>query len=228
MFQSAAHQTFVVQSPGKSASPRKPAPALLRKRDNMKILGKYILTGLITLLPVILTIYLLYWLADSAETLLGGLIPRQIYLPGMGMAAALLVALTVGVLMHTVLIQRLFMRGERIFYRLPLVKSVYSAMRDFMDYFSPTRKREFEQVVSVTMGDTGIRLVGFVTQANPTLLPDALQGDDSVLVYLPMSYMIGGYAVLVPRASIQTLNMSMEEAMRFVLTAGVTGTSTRT
>ncbi len=194
----------------------------------LKSIGKYVLTGLITMLPVILTLYLLYWLAVSAETLLGELIPSGIYVPGMGVVTALLAAFTVGVLMHTLTVQRLFTKGERIFYRLPLVKSVYSAMRDFMDYFSPTRKREFEQVVTVTLGETGMRLIGFVTQALPDQMPDALQDDsDSILVYLPMSYMIGGYAVLVPRHRVRPLNIGMEDAMRLVLTAGITGTSTR-
>jgi uncharacterized membrane protein len=194
----------------------------------LKSIGKYVLTGLITMLPVVLTLYLLYWLAVSAETLLAELIPGGIYFPGMGVVTALLAAFTVGVLMHTLTVQRLFTRGERIFYRLPLVKSVYSAMRDFMDYFSPTRKREFEQVVAVTLGETGMRLIGFVTQALPEQMPEALQDDgDSILVYLPMSYMIGGYAVLVPRHRVRPLNIGMEDAMRLVLTAGITGASTR-
>jgi len=190
----------------------------------MKNIGKYILTGLVTMLPVILTLYLLYWLALSAETLLGELIPQEIYFPGMGVAAALLAMLVVGMLMHTRPIRQLFLRGERIFYRLPLVKSIYAAFRDFMDYFSPGRKKDFEQVVTVTFGDTGMRLIGFVTQADDQL-PEDFQRD-YVMVYLPMSYMIGGYAVLVPRVSVQPLNMSMEEAMRYVLTAGVTRLST--
>jgi uncharacterized membrane protein len=193
----------------------------------IKTIGKYILIGLITLLPVVLTIYLLYWLTISTETVLGGLIPSQIYLPGMGMAAALLVMFVVGVLMHTSPVRRLFLRGERIFYRLPVIKSVYVAIRDFMDYFSPIRKKDFEQVVAVKLGDTGLRLIGFVTQAGPAHIPAELRDDDSILVYLPMSYMIGGYAMLVPRAAVHPLDMSMEEAMRFVLTAGVTGMSAR-
>jgi len=188
-----------------------------------RAIGKYILTGLITMLPVILTFYLLYWLAVTAEALLGELIPQGIYFPGMGVATTLLAAFTVGVLMHSLPGQRLFTRGERIFYRLPIVKSVYSAMRDFMDYFSPSRKKEFEQVVAITLGETGMRLIGFVTQDNPAALPGDTRHADSVLVYLPMSYMIGGYAVLVPRSAVQPLNMSMEEAMRYILTAGVTG-----
>lgn len=190
----------------------------------MKNIGKYILTGLVTMLPVILTLYLLYWLAVSAETLLGELIPQEIYFPGMGVAVALLAMFIVGMLMHTRPIRQIFLRGERIFYQLPVVKSIYAAFRDFMDYFSPGRKKDFEQVVTVTFGDTGMRLIGFVTQADDQL-PEDFQRD-YVMVYLPMSYMIGGYAVLVPRASVQPLNMSMEEAMRYVLTAGVTRLST--
>ncbi|OQA34809.1 MAG: hypothetical protein BWY57_00207 [Betaproteobacteria bacterium ADurb.Bin341] len=190
----------------------------------MKNIGKYILTGLVTMLPVILTLYLLYWLAVSAETLLGELIPQEIYFPGMGVAVALLAMFIVGMLMHTRPIRQIFLRGERIFYQLPVVKSIYAAFRDFMDYFSPGRKKDFEQVVTVTFGDTGMRLIGFVTQADDQL-PEDFQRD-YVMVYLPMSYMLGGYAVLVPRASVQPLNMSMEEAMRYVLTAGVTRLST--
>ncbi len=190
----------------------------------MKNIGKYILTGLVTMLPVILTLYLLYWLAVSAETLLGELIPQEIYFPGMGVAVALLAMFIVGMLMHTRPIRQIFLRGERIFYQLPVVKSIYAAFRDFMDYFSPGRKKDFEQVVTVTFGDTGMRLIGFVTQADDQL-PEDFQRD-YVMVYLPMSYMLGGYAVLVPRASVPPLNMSMEEAMRYVLTAGVTRLST--
>jgi uncharacterized membrane protein len=190
----------------------------------MKNIGKYILTGLVTMLPVILTLYLLYWLAVSAETLLGELIPQEIYFPGMGVAVALLAMFIVGMLMHTRPIRQIFLRGERIFYQLPVVKSIYAAFRDFMDYFSPGRKKDFEQVVTVTFGDTGMRLIAFVTQADDQL-PEDFQRD-YVMVYLPMSYMLGGYAVLVPRASVQPLNMSMEEAMRYVLTAGVTRLST--
>lgn len=186
----------------------------------MKAISKYILTGLVTMLPVILTFYLLYWLLVSAETLLGEVIPQNAYFPGMGVAAGLLMTFAVGMLMHTRPIQRLFAHGERVFYRLPLVKSIYAAFRDFMDYFSPGRKKDFEQVVTVTLGSTGIRLIGFVTQANEQLPEDFREGH--VMVYLPMSYMIGGYAVLVPRTAVQPLNISMEDAMRYVLTAGVT------
>jgi uncharacterized membrane protein len=127
--------------------------------------------------------------------------------------------------MHTYVVQRLFAKGEQLLYHVPLIKSVYGAIRDFFNYFSPATKKEFEQVVSVAIGDTGMRVIGFVTQAIPEHLPEGFREQDSILVYLPLSYMIGGYAVLMPRSAVQPLDMSMEEAMRFTLTAGVTGST---
>lgn len=193
----------------------------------LKAISRNILTGLITLLPVVLTLYLFYWLVVSTEALLGALLqmvlPSGMYRPGLGVVAGLGVAFAVGILMRALLVRRLFALSERLFTRLPLIKSVYSALRDLVEFFSPGRKQEFGQVVSVSVGGTDMQLIGFVTQADAQRLPGGFKAQDLVLVYLPMSYMIGGYAVLVPRAAVRPLEMGMEEAMRFVLTAGVTG-----
>jgi uncharacterized membrane protein len=193
----------------------------------LKSMSKTFLTGLVTILPVVLTLYLLYWLVFSAETALGRAIrlvlPQDLYWPGMGTIAGLLVVFLVGVLMHAYVVQRLFAWGEQVLYQVPVIKTVYRSIRDFLDYFSPARKDEFQQVVAVSIGETGMQLIGFVTQALPERLPEDYRAENSVLVYMPMSYMIGGYAVLMPRSAVRPLDMSMEEAMRFTLTAGVTG-----
>ena len=195
----------------------------------MKFISRNILAGLAAILPIVLTLYLLYWFAVTAETALGGMIrlflPEPMYWPGMGLVAALLVMFLLGLLMHAYVFRRLFARGERLLYHMPLIKTVYRAIRDFFDYFSPSSKKEFEQVVAVNIGDTGMQVIGFVTQAIPERLPEDFRGEDSVLVYLPLSYMIGGYAVLMPRSAVRPLDMNMEEAMRFTLTAGVTGSA---
>jgi len=190
----------------------------------LKSISKILITGFITLLPVVLTIYLIYWLAISSEQVMGNalklLLPNTLYFPGMGMIAGLIVVFIVGLMMNAYMVRQLFSLGEQLLYRLPLIKTVYRAFRDFFDFFSP-KKEQFGQVVAVTVN--GMELVGFVTQENPQRLPESFRDRDSVLVYLPMSYMIGGYTVVVPRDSVRPLDMSMEEAMRFVLTAGVTG-----
>jgi len=196
----------------------------------VRFIGRSILTGLVTTLPVVITLYLLYWLAVSTESLLGGtirlMLPEALYWPGMGLIAGLIVVFVVGLLMHIYVVQRLFAKVEQLIYHMPLIKSVYRAIRDFFNYFSSTTKKEFEQVVAVTIGDTGMQVIGFVTQAIPEHLPEGFREEGSILVYLPLSYMIGGYAVLMPRSLVRPIDMNMEEALRFTLTAGVTGTTT--
>ena len=193
----------------------------------LKSISKTFFTGLITILPVILTLYLLYWFVVSMESALGGMIrlllPENLYVPGMGTVAGLVVVFFVGLLMHAYIVRRLFAWGEQILYHVPIIKTVYRAIRDFFDYFSPGKEKEFEQVVAVSIGDTGMKVIGFVSQAEPESLPEDLREEDNILVYIPLSYMIGGYAVLMPRSAVRPLDMSMEEAMRFTLTAGITG-----
>ena len=189
-----------------------------------KYLSKTLLTGFITLLPMVLTIYLLYWLSISSEEVLGNalrhVLPKNTYFPGLGMFAGLMVVFIVGLMMNAYLVRKLFSLGEEVLYRLPLIKSVYRAFRDFFDFFSPN-KEGLGQVVSVTLN--GMELVGFVTQEDQQRLPPSFRDRDSVLVYLPMSYMVGGYTILVPRSELRPLEMARDEAMRFVLTAGITG-----
>ena len=192
-----------------------------------KSISTTLITGLITLLPIVLTIYFLYWLAISSEEVLGKALrwalPEVVYFPGLGTIAGLIVIFFVGLLMKAVLVRQLFALGESILYRLPIIKTVYRAIRDLFDFFSP-KKENFGQVVIVNFN--GMEIIGFVTQEDPERLPEAFRDRDSVLVYLPMSYMIGGYTMLVPRKDIKPCKMSMDEAMRFALTAGITGKDT--
>ncbi|PPC93928.1 MAG: hypothetical protein CTY33_06000 [Methylotenera sp.] len=194
-----------------------------------KLINKNILTGLITLVPVILTFYLLYWFVVTTESFLGdGIrtsISEEFYRPGMGVIAGLIVAFLVGLFMQTIIAQHLLASIERLLKRLPIVKSIYLSIRDLLDYFSSEKQKDFDQVVAISWGDTGMQIIGLVTQADMTQMPVGFDQKDSLLVYIPMSYGIGGFAVLVPRSATKPLNMSMEDAMRFALTAGVTSST---
>lgn len=190
-----------------------------------RFITRQMLTGLITILPVMLTLYLIYWFVVSTETALGSILefvlPADLYWPGMGFAIALVLIFVIGLLMQLYVVKALFRKIEDLLYHMPLIKSVYGAIRDFFQYFSPSREGEFQQVVAVRF-DNDMELIGFVTQATSDSLPTA-EGDDSerVLVYLPMSYNIGGYPVMIDKKRLRPVDMTMEQAMRFVLTAGV-------
>jgi len=189
-----------------------------------------ILTGLITILPIVLTFYLLYWLAASAESVLGSLmkdlLPEGLYWPGIGVFVGLIVLFLIGLLMHAYFVQKLFAKLEQLFFHMPVIKPIYSVFRDFLDYFKPKKEHEFDQVVSVWLSDT-IQVIGFITEHDGAKLPKGFNDDESVLVYLPLSYMIGGYTLLVPKTSVTVVDMSIEEAMRFTLTAGMTSRDIR-
>ena len=191
-----------------------------------KSIGTTLITGIITVLPIVLTLYLLYWLAVSSEQVMGRALqwalPEVVYFPGLGTIAGLILVFLVGLLMKAVLVRQLFSFSESVVYRLPIIKSVYRAIRDLFDFFSP-KKEQFGRVVTVTVN--GMEMIGFITQEDPQRLPESLRNPDSVLVYLPMSYMIGGFTLLIPKKDIKPCQMNMEEAMRFVLTAGITGQS---
>lgn len=188
---------------------------------------RQMVTGLVTILPIALTLYLLYWFFRSTESMLGGLLrfvlPDTLYWPGMGVIAGLGLVFIVGLMMRHYVFQKLFSKAEELLFNVPLIKSVYGMLRDFFHYFSTSKNRDFQQVVTVDFN--GVQLVGFLTQSDMRQLPEGITDPeaDKLLVYLPMSYMIGGYALLVPRSSVTMLDMSMEEAMRFALTAGVAG-----
>lgn len=192
-----------------------------------RYINKNILTGLVTVLPMMLTIYLIYWFVVTTEIFLGDMmrtvLPDTFYRPGMGFAIGLLVTFIIGLLMHTLVIRQWFMRGERMVSRLPVIKSVYLSIRDMLEYFSAEKRNDFEQVVSIQLGN--MQVVGLVTQTDISRMPKDFRQKDSLLVYVPMSYGIGGFAVLVPRSVTRPLDMSLEDAMRFTLTAGVTGST---
>lgn len=189
----------------------------------MTRLGRILLKGLLAILPIGLTIYLVYWLGVTTEGLLSGplklLLPAQFYRPGMGLVAGFLLLFVVGLLVNAYVVRRSLQFGESLLLRVPVVKTVYSALRDLTNLVGPAaRKRELERVVMVRFGPG--RVIGFVTQENASVRGLAA-GDGLVAVYLPMSYQIGGYTVYLPRDQIEATDLSVEEAMRIVLTGGL-------
>lgn len=193
------------------------------KATATKLAGIF-LTGLLALLPIFITIAVVLWLFQVAESVLGGLLgvllPSSLYLPGMGIVLAIALIFLVGAGMQGLVVRQFLGWVELAVNRIPLVKTVYGAVRDLTGLMSNKNGRKFSQVVTVQLPNLPMRLVGFITIAD--LASVGLGGgDDEVAVYLPMSYQIGGYTLLLPRRYLTPLDMGFEEAMRFVITAGL-------
>jgi len=204
-------------------------PVYLRKESPpdeappMKMIGRTLLKGLLTILPIGLTLYFVYWLGATAESLLSGplkvLLPQDVYRPGMGLVAGFLLLITVGLLVNAYIVRRLIGFGEALLLRVPLVKTVFAALRDLTGLMRVGEAGgELQRVVLVDFGPG--RVIGFVTQENATL-PGVGTDQSLVAVYLPMSYQIGGYTLYVPRERLEPTDLSVEAAMRIVLTGGL-------
>jgi uncharacterized membrane protein len=189
--------------------------------------GKIFLTGLLTVLPVIATIYFSVWLLTVLERFFGKqvmfLIPDEWYRTGMGLVVAIVFVFLVGVLMHAILFRRLFRWTEWLLLKIPMVRSVYSAMRDLLGMFADHKEGAL-QVVSLSLPGN-LRVLGFVTRSDLADAPLGLAHADEVAVYLPMSYQVGGYTVFVPKSALTPVEMSREDAMKFILTAGLKSAS---
>jgi uncharacterized membrane protein len=191
----------------------------------MNALGKLFLKGLVVVIPVALTLAILWWLARGAEQILGGLLvwflPSGWYIPGMGVVSAVAMTILIGLLTHVILFQKLFALGDAILQRLPLVKTIYSALKDFIGYLSPDSKMAMSKVVLVKVPGQQFEQMGFVTREDFSRLPLELTVDEPIAVYLPMSYQIGGYTLFLPRSCLTPVDMSFEEGMKLVLTGAV-------
>jgi uncharacterized membrane protein len=184
-------------------------------------LVRLFLKGLATIIPIALTLLIVLWLANLAEDGVGFLIklalPDEWYVTGMGFVAGIALVMAIGLLSQVWLFRKLIDLGEGILDRMPLVKSVFRATKDFVDYFSSEDGNRFGRAVLVRHPDLGFAMMGFVTREDFSELPFGEPGE--VAVYLPMSYQIAGFTVFVPREWLEPVDLPFEDSVRLILTA---------
>nr|WP_180682313.1 DUF502 domain-containing protein [Tepidicella baoligensis] len=189
----------------------------------MKRLSQYFLRGLIAILPLGLTVYLLFTLVAWSESFAMQFIRPIVgnfYIPGLGLILTAGLIVLTGFLISRDATARLLNWVELPFTNIPVVKSVYNSLKSFADYFSPQHRGEAtQQVVILRLPNQPLEIVGLITRNHMHGLPPGFLPGDRVAVYLPMGYMIGGYTVFVPREWLTPINMTVEEAMRSSLIA---------
>lgn len=194
----------------------------------MNLIARTFLRGAVLLLPVLVTL----WLVWAVLTGLDDLGVRVLQFlgwggawPGSGLIMIVLLMLLGGTLFRINPVSWLYNRVEKALLQAPLIKTIYSAVRDFVRLMDADNKHAFKQTVLVDIPGLG-PAVGFITSDHvPPAIAGGSQGlDVRVPVYLPMSYMVGGYTLFIERSRITPVDWRFEDAMRFVMTAGVSGT----
>lgn len=193
----------------------------------MKHITTTFFKGLFTLLPLMLSVYVFIWFLSAMENMSRATIltflPDFLYLPGMGVAVVFVVIYIFGVVVDRPLTLWLFGMVEGLFRGVPVIKTVYVAIKDFTEYLKPGRDRKSNQVVLVRFPGVEIEMIGLMTRDSLRDMPEPVTKTDRVAVYFPMSYQFGGATMFIPRAWVHPTDLSVESAMRSIITAWLPG-----
>ena len=185
----------------------------------MKKLVDYFIKGLLVFVPIALTVFLLWWVFTSLDAIFRNLLPMKI--PGLGLLLTVVLITIVGFIASNFLGRRLFGLVERLFRKLPLVKLLYSAVKDMIEAFAGEKKSFDKPVLAAVMPGSAVKVLGFVTRDSL----DNLGLRDYVAVYLPQSYNFAGNVLLLPKDAVVPLDIDSSQAMAFIVSGGVSGSS---
>lgn len=177
----------------------------------MKKLTRYFFNGLIFLVPVVATIYVIYIVFVKIDSLFA------FPVPGAGFLITIFVITFIGFIGSNFLTKKLVHLVDLLFSRLPFIKMFYTSVKDLIGAFVGDKKG-FNKPVSVTLSDGNkIQVIGFVTSEGL----DALGLKDCVSVYLPQSYNFAGNLIIVPKEQVTPLSAESAEVMKFILSGGI-------
>jgi uncharacterized membrane protein len=178
----------------------------------------YFFNGLLIILPIAVTIYLIQWVYGWLNNLgLKWLLKVGIDFPGAGIIVVLSVILLIGILGRFWITKRLFAMIEAIIQKVPMVKDLYNIVQEILQSFIGDKKT-FDQVVLVKVGETS--RLGFLTVDKPLVTKD---GQSYIGVYFPHSMQVSGDLHWVEKEKIEEVNISVDEALKMIISAGMTG-----
>ncbi|MHC4170610.1 MAG: DUF502 domain-containing protein [Planctomycetota bacterium] len=181
----------------------------------MKKLVNYFLKGLVIFVPIALTVFVFVWAFTTLDSVFPDRLTQSI--PGLGILITVVLIFLIGFLASNFLGKKLFALVERVFTGLPLVKLLYSAVKDMIEAFAG-EKKSFDKPVIATIGPGGsVKIVGFITRESLDNL--GLKGH--VAVYMPQSYNFAGNVLLLPKEAVKPLDIDSSQAMAFVVSGGV-------
>lgn len=191
----------------------------------MKLINQLFFKGLIVVMPVTLTIYLLVVISTKAENLFGDLIKDllgpQLYIPGLGIALTVIAIIGVGILVSNFITGSIIKWVISKFEKVPFIKAIYSPLRDLMSLFAGGGEDKMKKVVMVNFQKLGFRSLALVTRDEFSDLPEGAIEDDHIAVYIPMSYMLGGFTAIVPRSDVVEVDIPVEQAIKLAITGWI-------
>jgi uncharacterized membrane protein len=192
-------------------------------------LRRYFLTGLLVVTPIWGTVLILKTLFVTVDGILGEAVAEMVpghYIPGLGIVMLILLIFTVGLLAANFMGRQIVKIWEDLLSRLPLVRGIYSTLKSMMDILSFSERGSYRRVVLIQFPKNGHYCFAFVTgvtKGETTVLgPDPL-----IHVYVPTSpNPTSGYFLLVPEREVTSVDITVEEAMKLIVSGGLYSPST--
>jgi uncharacterized membrane protein len=179
----------------------------------MKKIAAYFAQGLLFLIPIAATVYVLYIIFLRIDQIF------KFSIPGLGFILTLALVTLIGLLVSTVLARGAAGLINNLFSRMPIGRMIYSSVRDLMNAFVG-EKRQFNRPVLVNlMPGSSIQIMGFVTRESL----EGIAGPENVAVYIPQSFNFSGNVIVAPRDQVTALQIESSKAMAFIVSGGVSG-----
>ena len=191
-----------------------------KKPGIMKTFARYFLQGLLFIAPSAITVYIVYLVFTVVDNFIQSFVVDYLpfKIPGLGILAVLVIITLLGFLGQSIIFRPFTIIFDRVFQHAPLVKVLYSAIRDLLSAFVG-QERKFNKPVLVKVNTISeLEKIGFITTED---LSD-LGITDKVAVYFPHSYNFSGELFIVPKENIKPLDIPAAEAMKFIVSGGVT------
>jgi uncharacterized membrane protein len=194
----------------------------------LRALKKYLITGLLIWIPLVITIWVLKLVVDVLDQTLLLLPPEWrtegmigVHVPGMGVLLTFVIVLITGALAANFIGARLVQIWHELLHRIPFVSSIYSAVKQVSDTLFSSSGEAFRKTLLVQWPHKGVWTIAFLTGVPGGDVASHLKGD-YVSVYVPTTpNPTGGYFVMLPRADVIELDMTVDEALKYIISMGV-------
>lgn len=195
----------------------------------MSALRKWLLAGLLVLVPLIITLWVLDWVVSTLDQTLN-ILPQAwhpdrllgVHLPGMGVLLALVIVLSIGALASNIIGHRLVGWWHALLHRIPVVRSIYSGVKQVSDTLLSEKGNAFRKALLVRWPHDQMWTIAFLTGSPGGAVAQHLDATDYLSVYVPTTpNPTGGYFVMVRRSDCLELAMSVDEALTYVISMGV-------
>lgn len=197
----------------------------IMKNKTIRLFFNYLIKGTLVVVPLAGALFLIVWIVASIDSALNlsswfweDDAGRPLYVPGLGIVTVIMLLVIVGIIFTNVVTEPIYNWFNRLINRIPLFNTLYSSIKDFTEAFVGDAKK-FNEPVLVEVNETGLKKIGFLTQRD--LAKIGLEGE--VVVYFPYSYSFAGQVVIAKTERVKPLNMSATDAMKLVVSGGVSG-----